>query len=66
MSHPQLRQENCCLPPSIGDTDNTTVKVHQYGVGIDCHSTFFEIRILVSQRADLMTNKVRSTPSGRN
>lgn len=39
MSRPQHRQENCCLPPIVGDTDNTTAKVDQYGVGIDCHST---------------------------
>ena len=59
MSRPQHRQENCCLPPSMGDTDNTTAKVYPYGVGIDGHSTFFEICALVPQGTDFTTSRVK-------
>ena len=59
MSRPQHRQENCCLPPNDGGHEQHDRKVYPYGVGIDCHSEFFEICILIPQGAGLMTSRLK-------
>ena len=45
--------------PNDGGHGQHDRKVYPYGVGIDCHSTFFEICVLVLQGTDLMTCKLK-------
>jgi len=43
-------------PRGYGQHDR---KVYRYGVGIDCHLTFFAICILVPHDADLTTSRLK-------
>lgn len=45
--------------PNDGEYGQHDRKVYPYGVGIDCHSTFFEICVLVPQGADLTTSRMK-------
>jgi transposase len=43
--------------PNGGGNGQHDHKVFPYGVGIDCHSAFFEVCVLVPQGAELATNR---------
>src|SRR5437868_1135048 len=45
--------------PNHGGHGQHDRKVYPYGVGIDCHSKFFEICVLVPQVADLATRRLK-------
>jgi transposase len=45
--------------PNEGGIGQHDRKVYPYGVGIDCHSTFLEICVLVPQGADLETSRLK-------
>jgi transposase len=45
--------------PHDGEHGQHDRKVYQYGVGIDCHSKFFEICVLVPQATDLTTSRLK-------
>jgi transposase len=45
--------------PHDGEHGQHDRKVYPYGVGIDCHSKFFEICVLVPQATDLTTSRLK-------
>ena len=45
--------------PNDGGHGQHDRKVYPYGVGIDCHSEFFEICVLIPQAAGLMTSRLK-------
>jgi transposase len=45
--------------PNDGEHGQHDRKVYPYGVGIDCHSTFFEICILIPQGGELATVRLK-------
>jgi hypothetical protein len=47
------------LPSPHGGNGQHDHKVFPYGVGIDCHSAFFELCVLVPQGAELTTSRLK-------
>jgi hypothetical protein len=50
-------QENCCLPRHKGQEQHL-LTLNDYGLGVDCHSGFFQICVLLNTGKSLVTHEI--------
>jgi hypothetical protein len=54
VSHLQHRQESCCPPPSSDGKGQPSLTLYRYGVGVDCHSRFFQVCVLIPNGTEIV------------